>query len=280
MIFSKLMRTLFVAALLLLPSFYSQAQSSVKENAQACRDRGYALQSIGDAQGALTCYQKAVQIDPHFTQAHNDLGVIYESLGDIEGALAMYEKVLKLDSLYLPAYTNIAFICEKKGEIEKAADYWEKRYKLGKEGDYWREAARQHLYKLGAYPQIRKEILEEEAAQLSQKLIMKREQEELKLIKEAKYHFNIGSQAFYTGDYSAAIEEFNAVILLNPPHKELQEEAKGFLKKARQFQLRDNALTETQHALDYIKSSDYASAEKKLEKALSAVLCAAQKNKD
>lgn len=274
------MRIVLIASLLFLPLFYSQAQNITKEEAKAYRVKGYELQSIGDIQGALMHYQKAIQTDSHFVQAYNDLGVIYESFGDLGAAKVMYKKVLELDPDFLPAYTNMAFICEKENDIKKATYYWKKRYELGSHGDYWREVSRQHLLKLGTYPQIRKEILENKAAELSKKLVIKREQEEIELIRGAKQHFDRGNHAFLKGDYSTATKEFKEVISLNSPCKELQEDAKDILAKTEQFQLRDEALTSTEHALDYIKSSDYLSAGEKLKKALSTVFRIAQKNKD
>jgi len=270
------MRIILIISLLFLPLFYSQAQNLLKDDARVYRDRGYELQSIGDIKGALSCYQKAVQLDPYFIQAYNDLGVIHESLGDIETARVMYERVLELDPEYLPACTNLAFIYEKKGNIERATFYWKKRYELGEEGDYWKEIARQHLLKLGTYPQIRKKVLEDKAAELSKALIIKREQEELEIMGKVKHHFDIGSHAFSQGDYVTATQEFKTVISIDSPDKGYQKKAKELLEKMERFQLREQALYETEHALDYINNNDYLSAGEKLREALSVVLRIAQ----
>ncbi len=108
----------------------------------------------------------------------------------------MYKKVLEIESNYLPVYTNLAFLYEKKGDILNATEYWAKRYELGKEGDYWREVASQHLLKLGTYPEVKRKLLEKEAVGLSQKLVYMREQERLKILEEAKLHYEIGANLY------------------------------------------------------------------------------------
>ena len=236
------------------------------------------MQSVGDLRGALMHYQKAVQIDPYYAEAHNDLGVIYEAMGDDEDAMAMYQKVLELEPGYLAAYTNLAFIYEKRGDIKNATLYWRKRFELGQEGDYWWEVSRQHLLKLGTYPQIRKEILEEKAARLSREFIYKREQERLKLVEEAQLHFDIGDKAFRERDYEAARDEFQTVLSLNPPKESLKKKARDFYKQAQRFLLREQAYTNTKNALDYMNKSDYLSAGGKLKDALSAVFSITREN--
>ena len=161
----KSMRLFLVIFLSIFPLISSQAGPLLKEDAKAYRGEGYKAQSLGDLEGALIWYQKAVQMDPHYAQVYNDIGVIFENQGELSRAEEMYKKTLKMDPEFLPAYTNLAFIAEKKGNVKDASYYWQKRYELGQEGDYWWEASRQHLLKLGTYPKVRRERLEKKAAE-------------------------------------------------------------------------------------------------------------------
>jgi len=265
------MRIFLVIFLSLFPLLSSQAESLLKEDAKAYREEGYRAQSLGDIRGALIWYQKAAQMDPHYAQAYNDIGVIYENQGDIGRAEEMYKKTLEVDPGFLPAYTNLAFIAEKKGNIKDASYYWQKRYELGREGDYWWEVSRQHLLKLGTYPRARREMLEKKAARLSREIIRKSAQEKTAAIREAKLRFDIGNQAFLEKDYETAVKESEAIFFLNPDDDELLNKSIKLYKQAKRLYLRGAALAGVKNALDYIKSGDYQSAEKKLKDTLEVI---------
>jgi len=265
------MRIFLVIFLSIFPLLSSQAESLLKEDAKAYREEGYRAQSLGDLEGALNWYQKAVHMDPHYAQVYNDIGVIYENRDEIGRAEEMYKKTLEIDPNFLPAYTNLAFIAEKKGNIEDASYYWQKRYELGREGDYWWEVSRQHLLKLGTYPKIRRERLEKKAAELSKEIIKKNTQEKLALIREARLHFNIGNQAFLEKDYTTAIKEFETIFFLNPDDEEILNKSVKLYKQAKRLYLRGAVLAGLENALDYIESDDYQSAENKLEDTLEVI---------
>ncbi len=265
------MRILLIISLFFLPLFCSQAQGLIEPEARVYREKGYRLQSVGDYSGALVNYQKAVQIDPNYAEVHNDLGIIYESMGDEDKALFMYNKALKLDPDNLATYTNLAFLYEKRGDIENATLYWKKRYLSGEQGEYWQEVSRQHLLKLGTYPQIRQAILEEKAARLSRDLIYKHEQARLKNIEEARLHFDLGNNAFSAQDYETAIKEFRTVLSINAPDDKINNDSHEFMVQAERLLLREQAYINTKNALDYIEKDDYLSAADKLKDALTAV---------
>ncbi|MCF7875150.1 MAG: tetratricopeptide repeat protein [Candidatus Omnitrophica bacterium] len=265
------MRTLLVILLIFLPLSFSQAQDLTQEQSRKYRKKGYRLQSMGDLEAALPFYQKAVEIDPGYVQAYNDLGVLYEMEGVLGEAEQYYKQALAIDPDFMPAHTNLAFLYEKKNNIKKATDHWKKRYIKGKKGDYWKEVARQHLLKLGTYPEVRKEMMEEKAASLSRELIYQREQKRLEVLEEAKLHFKLGERAFQEKDYPVAIKELRKVLSLNPSDLELKTKARKVFKRAKRFQLRQEAFVNAKDALDYMENNDYLSATAKLKSALNAV---------
>jgi len=267
----KSMRIFLVIFLSIIPLFFSQAESLYKEDARAYREEGYRAQSLGDLEGALSWYQKAAQMDPHYAQVYNDIGVVYENQGQLSRAEEMYKKALEIDPGFLPTYTNLAFIAEKKGNITEASHYWQKRYELGQEGEYWWEVSRQHLLKLGTYPKVRKQMLEKKAAALSRDIIKKSAQEKLATIREARLRFDIGNQAFLEKDYTTAIKEFEAIFFLNPDDEELLNKSVKLYKQAKRLYLRGAATAGLKNALDYVESDDYQSAEKKLKDTLEVI---------
>ena len=270
------MRVLLVFLLLIFPLHFSQAESLIKDEAVAYREEGLKLQAMGDFEGALGFYLKAVQMDPTLIQAYNDAGVVYESVGDDKSAERMYLEALKKDPRCGPAHTNLAFLYEKQGDIRKATNHWKARYELGDENNYWWEQALQHLLKLGTYPEVRKEILETEAARLSREIIFKREQQRIDNLEEAKQHMQIGRKAFAEGDYEISTEEFRQALSLIPTDDKLVEEALNLYKRSERFLARERVSANAKSALDYMKDDDYSSAKRRLEEALDAVSRIAQ----
>jgi len=270
------MRALLVVVLsfsLITPLFSTEI---AKEEARAYRQEGYKLQAMNDFTQALSYYQKAIQIDPHYFEVFNDLGVVYENLGDDECALDMYQEALRINPHYLPTHTNLAFLYERKGNIDKATQYWVRRYELGEEGEYWREVAYQHLLRLGTYPEAKKKWLEKAAARLSQEVTHKREQERLKAVEEAKLHFDIATKMFMKGDYAQALKELETAGDINPTDENLKMKIYELYKKSFQMQKKAEAIAYTQDALTYLQSDNLISAGDKLKDALRSVVQVAQ----
>ena len=247
------MKRWFMLSLFSLTFFWGEAVSSspVKEQAKVYREEGYKLQSQGNLEGALSFYLKAIQIDPSFKEAYNDLGIVYEGLGDLDRAEAMYLKALEIDPHYSAPYANLGFLYEK--------------------GDYWRGKARQHLLKLGAFEEIRREELEKKAAQLSQEVISEREQERLRKLEEAKLHFDLGFKALTKHSYQEAEKEFGKVLKLNPPDKDLISKAEEYHKTAKEEALKENIEDRLENSLNYLKEGDYLSLIQELRKAINSV---------
>ena len=251
-----------------LPVFAGPAHEDIKDQAIKYRKYGYKLQSAGDVREALVYYQKAAQLYPEYKEVFNDMGVVYESMGNKKKALAMYNKALKIDPNYLPAYTNLALFYETQGNIEKAAYYWHERYRRGRKGEYWREEAKKRLLKLGTYPEVRREVLESEAIDLSKNVVYKREQKRLEELEEANLHFNTGQKLFKDGDYVGAMKEFEAAIHMSPSDKNLQ------MKISNMYVLIKNAYRKKKikhyinDALINIDDDDYAAAEDKIKQAV------------
>ncbi len=264
---------LLIACFTFHPFAFSQdaIQEQLKEEARKYREEGYRLQSIGEAKGALTYYQKAAGIYPQYTEVYNDIGVIYESFGNSAKALKMYKKALDIDPGYLAACTNIALLYEKMGKVRKAGRYWIRRYRHGKKGEYWREMARQRLLESGLYPEVHQEMLEEEAAILSRELVYVREQKRLKTIEEVRLHFNIALALFEKGELKEALKELETALSLKPRDKELQMEVAGFYTKVKRLYKKDQLRKYVDEAVMHAEEDNYTFASQSLRKALSII---------
>ncbi len=255
-----------------LPVFSQEGlKNDLKKEALEYRKEGYRLQSKGDFKGALIYYQKSAAIYPQNAEIYNDIGVVYESLGNKKDALAMYKKAIEIDPNYLPAYTNLALFYESIGDIKKATKYWIARYRRGKKGEYWREKAKEKLLKLGNYKEVRKEILEDEAIDLSKDIVYKREQERLKKTEEARLHLEMSVSLFNQEDFSGALKELETALYLNPQDKELQMQISDLYVAAKRAYTKQRIKHYVDEAMAYIDKNDYLAAAKEIEQALSVI---------
>jgi tetratricopeptide (TPR) repeat protein len=77
---------------------------------------------IGDSQGALTDYDRAIQLDPNYAYAYSGRGYLkYDKLNDPQGALADYNRSIQLAPNYAYAYNNRSLLKrEKLNDIQGA----------------------------------------------------------------------------------------------------------------------------------------------------------------
>jgi tetratricopeptide (TPR) repeat protein len=87
----------------------------------ATLDRGWDLAQRGDAQGAIACAKRALEIDPQSPEVHNLFGYSSALAGDSEEALAHYRQALALDDTYFEAMLNCAeVLMHPIGDYEEA----------------------------------------------------------------------------------------------------------------------------------------------------------------
>jgi tetratricopeptide (TPR) repeat protein len=69
---------------------------------------GLAYIQLNNAQEALPCFQKAIEIDPNNGIYNNDAGLAYNKLGNYQQALAYLEKAVRMEPVCDNAYYNLA----------------------------------------------------------------------------------------------------------------------------------------------------------------------------
>lgn len=87
-------------------------------NAYVCRGLLYIIQKYLD--NALDDLNKAVEIDPSFATAYLNRGLAYDVKDEPDKALADYGKCLELDPTNILAYSNRCGIYYRKKEFDKA----------------------------------------------------------------------------------------------------------------------------------------------------------------
>lgn len=75
---------------------------------------------------AIASFQKAIEIEPKYTDAHYNLAVTYYNLGQLEEARKEYEVVLGLRPQDVDALNNLGTILARGGELEMAKEMFDK----------------------------------------------------------------------------------------------------------------------------------------------------------
>ena len=75
---------------------------------------------------AVTYLQRAVELDPKFTDAHYNLAVLYYQLGQLEAACREYEVILTLQPQDVDVLNNLGTIKASRGSLEEAKEMFDK----------------------------------------------------------------------------------------------------------------------------------------------------------
>lgn len=87
--------------------------------------RGLILNSLGDLDGAIADYSKAIELNPTYDLVYYNRAIIYEKQGRLDEAVADYTKNLELDPANSDAYLYRALIYVTQGKLDEAfSDYW------------------------------------------------------------------------------------------------------------------------------------------------------------
>jgi tetratricopeptide (TPR) repeat protein len=73
-----------------------------------------------DSQGALTCFETAVRLDPRQSQAHNLLGAALNRVGRAPEALIQLQTAVQLDAANVNARYNLVYALIKAGRAQEA----------------------------------------------------------------------------------------------------------------------------------------------------------------
>jgi tetratricopeptide (TPR) repeat protein len=96
-----------------------EAYREAPETAVLINKIGIAYHQLTDLNSAAQCYQRAIKLDPKFSQAINNLGTIYYSRQSYRRAIGQYKKVLRMtpDSASTLANLGSAYLARKQYEL-------------------------------------------------------------------------------------------------------------------------------------------------------------------
>lgn len=111
--------------------YYQRAIKLDPYYTQAYYYQGHLWDRRGDTFRAKECFKQCLTIDPNYFLAANDLGSLYEEEGKYELAKKYFQKALSTQPCYVRALYNMGVVEHRLGNIKTSMDY----YRRGIEAD-------------------------------------------------------------------------------------------------------------------------------------------------
>jgi tetratricopeptide (TPR) repeat protein/pSer/pThr/pTyr-binding forkhead associated (FHA) protein len=95
-----------------------------KLEASELLNKGVALYYFGRQESGIACYDKAIAINPAYSDAYYIRANAYHDKGNLEQAIADYSKAIEINPVYIKAYYNRGVFYHDKGNLVQAiSDY-------------------------------------------------------------------------------------------------------------------------------------------------------------
>ncbi len=91
---------------------------------------GNALLQKGRVDEAITQIEQALQIKPDYEKAHNSLGMALSKKGRVDEAIAHYEQALRIKPDYPNAQNNLGNALLRKGRVDEAITHYERALQI------------------------------------------------------------------------------------------------------------------------------------------------------
>ncbi|NWH04950.1 6-hydroxymethylpterin diphosphokinase MptE-like protein [Desulfobacter latus] len=85
-------------------------------------NKGSALKNLGDLDSALAAYDKAIEINPHYSEALYNKGELYQTIGQYDAALENYQACVKSNPGFILAYRNLGGVLSLLGRKKESED--------------------------------------------------------------------------------------------------------------------------------------------------------------
>jgi len=102
---------------------YNRALEIEPNFSEVHNNLGNLLQEQGDLAAAFAAYHKAIKLKPDYPEAHNNLGNTLQEQGDLDAAIASYNRALDMNPNFAEAHWNCALTLLMRGDYKGG---WEK----------------------------------------------------------------------------------------------------------------------------------------------------------
>jgi tetratricopeptide (TPR) repeat protein len=105
-------------------SYYYQVIQIEPKNESAYNNLGNTLASMGRFDEAVSHYNNALRIKPNYATAHYNLAQALKSQGRIDEAISHYNKALSIKPDYAGAHINLGIVLKSQGKIDEAMSHY------------------------------------------------------------------------------------------------------------------------------------------------------------
>ena len=95
-------------------------------SAEMHKNRGLELHRKGQLEEAVSCYRKALQLNPNLACVYNNMGAGLQGLGRLEEAISCFKTAASLRPGYVEAYNNMGNVLQQMGRIDEAVSCYQK----------------------------------------------------------------------------------------------------------------------------------------------------------
>ena len=228
-------------------SLWTHTLACTSDNDLAHNNLGNDLLLAGQADDAITHFQKAVEIKPDYSEAYNNLGNALLQEGRVDEAITHYQKALEIKPDYAEAYSNLGNALLQKGRVDEAIAHFQKALEIQP------EYAKAH-YNLGN-ALLQKGRVDEAIAHFQEAVEIR--------FDYAEACNNLGNALLQEGRVDEAIAHYEKALEINPGYAEARNNlGNALLQKGRV----DEAILQFQKAVS--TRPEYAKAHNNLGHAL------------
>lgn len=116
-------------------SCYRRAIQLQPSYADAYHNLGEVLSVRGEWEDAIAAYGQAIELKPNYEGSHYSLGKVWASLDRREDAIACYRRAIELNPHFAQAYQSLGEVLDSRGQLDEAIGCYEKTIEL--KPDIW-----------------------------------------------------------------------------------------------------------------------------------------------
>lgn len=111
-------------------SCYQKAIKLNPDHAGAYFNLGVALQKKGQLDNAIFCYKIATLLPTDCAEAHHNLGIVLKEKGDIDGAINSFQRAIEINPGYASTHSSLGAAFQKKGQLDEAINCYQKAIEI------------------------------------------------------------------------------------------------------------------------------------------------------
>jgi protein O-mannosyl-transferase len=111
-------------------TLWKHTLARTSSNNVAWNNLGYFLFQRGQMDEAITCFKKALKINPNFFEAYNNLGVVRLQMKQPEEAMVCFQKALEISPDFVEAHYNLGCAFDDQGRLDEAIMQYKKAIEL------------------------------------------------------------------------------------------------------------------------------------------------------